>query len=60
MHALNFYRPVLPVVLSAASLLKMLFKWQSFAGFVASSELSLVATSELSQKFFLHVFLVFK
>lgn len=30
----------------------MLFKWQSFAGFVASSELSLVATSDLSQKFF--------
>lgn len=34
----------------------MLFKDQAFAGFVATSELSFVATSEFSQIFFPHVF----
>lgn len=53
MHAINFYRQS---VLCTALLLKMLFKWQAFATFVATSELSIVAASELPQGFFLHVF----
>jgi len=40
MHAVNIYRPILQSVLSTALLLKMLFMWQAFAGFVATSELS--------------------